>query len=486
MSERKNIDRLFQEKFKDFEATPNPDLWNGISDHLHPKKKKRRIVPIRWWGAGSAAALLILFFALRGSNSVNHTPIETTPIVDVETPQIKEQNNESKTQANPSLDIKMADKDDSNNLEYSEEEAVEDGVSKSILKGNGAKSAIAKASNLNLVDETNHKSMPKKNGVTSNENPTTNSASETEDITLKSKLEDIIKSSESVSDTKVAETNIKNVDVTEDDLNTESLEEKTSIEDAIAEANELNEKEKEKPNRWSIAPNVAPVYFNSLSGGSAIDGQFNDNNTQGDVTMSYGIAGAYNINPRLKIKTGVNRVEFNHTTNNVLSSVSSDFIARTEVAGIENISLINSSSDVALLSTASIARSSTPEALNTTPTGNIDQRFGFIEIPVALEYRLIDKKIGVNLSGGFSTFFLNGNEIYADINGNSTLIGTANNLNDTSFSANFGIGLDYGLSRKININLEPMFKYQINTFNNTSGDFRPFFIGVYSGLSFKF
>ena len=247
-----------------------------------------------------------------------------------------------------------------------------------------------------------------------------------------------------------------------------------------------NEKEKEKPNRWSIAPNVAPVYFNSLSGGSAIDGQFIDNNTQGDVTMSYGIAGAYNINPRLKIKTGVNRVEFNHTTNNVLSSVSSDFIARTEVAGIENISLINSSSDVALLSTASIARSSTPEALNTTPTGNIDQRFGFIEIPVALEYRLIDKKIGVNLSGGFSTFFLNGNEIYADINGNSTLIGTANNLNDTSFSANFGIGLDYGLSRKININLEPMFKYQINTFNNTSGDFRPFFIGVYSGLSFKF
>ena len=73
----------------------------------------------------------------------------------------------------------------------------------------------------------------------------------------------------------------------------------------------------------------------------------------------------------------------------------------------------------------------------------------------------------------------------ADINGKAPYW-LANNLNNTSFSANFGVGVDYNISEKININLEPTFKYQINTFNNTSGDFQPFFIGVYTGLSFKF
>ena len=39
---------------------------------------------------------------------------------------------------------------------------------------------------------------------------------------------------------------------------------------------------------------------------------------------------------------------------------------------------------------------------------------------------------------------------------------------------------------KLNLNLEPVFKYQLNTFTNTSGDFRPYFVGFYTGLSFKF
>ena len=107
-------------------------------------------------------------------------------------------------------------------------------------------------------------------------------------------------------------------------------------------------------------------------------------------------------------------------------------------------------------------------------------------MPLELEYRLLDKKFGINVIGGFSTFILSENEIYADVNGISTLIGEANNINNTSFSANFGLGMDYSLSKQWNINLEPTFKYQINTFNNTTGDFKPFFIGVYTGLSFKF
>jgi hypothetical protein len=76
--------------------------------------------------------------------------------------------------------------------------------------------------------------------------------------------------------------------------------------------------------------------------------------------------------------------------------------------------------------------------------------------------------------------------VYSTLSGDKSLLGEASNINSTSYSANFGLGLNYNVSEKIKINLEPTFKYQINTFRNTSGDFQPYFIGIYTGLSYKF
>ena len=98
----------------------------------------------------------------------------------------------------------------------------------------------------------------------------------------------------------------------------------------------------------------------------------------------------------------------------------------------------------------------------------------------------MSKKLGINVIGGFSTLFLNSNKIYSTLNGEKSLLGEAKNINDTGYSANFGLGLNYNVSDKIKFNLEPTFKYQINTFRDTSGDFKPFFIGFYTGFSYKF
>ena len=94
--------------------------------------------------------------------------------------------------------------------------------------------------------------------------------------------------------------------------------------------------------------------------------------------------------------------------------------------------------------------------------------------------------MGFSIIGGFSALFLSNNEIYSVNKGQGSLLGKATNVNNTSYSANLGLGLDYKISKKVKLNLEPVFKYQLNTFNNTSGDFKPYFIGVYTGFSFKF
>jgi hypothetical protein len=262
---------------------------------------------------------------------------------------------------------------------------------------------------------------------------------------------------------------------------------KQSIEEAIAaQEDKTNEKEKVDQSRWSISPNVAPVYFSSLGQGSPINEQFIENSKGSNVSMSYGISGSYAVTDRVKVRVGVNRINLNQVTSDVFAFSGVEASETNSMARMENVDYMSSSESYAIMSSAMMNRVSSPELFNPKISGQLEQRFGFLEVPLELEYRIMDKKFGVNVIGGFSTFFLNDNELYAEVNGTSTLIGEANNINSTSFSANFGLGMDYSLSKQWKINLEPMFKYQINTFSNTSGDFRPFFIGVYSGLSFKF
>ena len=62
MKNSKNIDRLFQEKFKDFEATPNEKIWKNIESSLQEKEEKRRIIPFWWKLSGVAALIAVGFF----------------------------------------------------------------------------------------------------------------------------------------------------------------------------------------------------------------------------------------------------------------------------------------------------------------------------------------------------------------------------------------------------------------------------------------
>ncbi|MFT6826142.1 MAG: hypothetical protein ACJAYD_000696, partial [Patiriisocius sp.] len=62
----------------------------------------------------------------------------------------------------------------------------------------------------------------------------------------------------------------------------------------------------------------------------------------------------------------------------------------------------------------------------------------------------------------------------------------ANNLSYLSFATNIGLGVHYKLSNSFKFNVEPMFKYQLNPYTDSAVDFKPYYVGVYTGLSFKF
>ena len=124
--------------------------------------------------------------------------------------------------------------------------------------------------------------------------------------------------------------------------------------------------------------------------------------------------------------------------------------------------------------------------LQKTNTGAINQKMGYYEIPLEVSYAVLDKKFGINLIGGFSTLFLSQNKIALVSSETNMNLGEANNLNPIHFSTNVGLGFRYKILESFQINIEPMLKYQVNTFSNNSGGFTPLFIGLYSGVSYSF
>ncbi|MEP1489102.1 MAG: hypothetical protein ABJK28_11800 [Algibacter sp.] len=528
MSDKKHIDRLFQEKFKDFEKTPDDAVWSNIEAKLN-KNKKRRVIPIWWRYAGVAALLLLLltvgntFFNPSNSDSNAVEPINN--MVDAETektqPILETENNNSIKGSSINNDTPVLSDNTLN-----EQEAYESVLEKRSPKNkeeSNFKNNLKETSVIANTPTKNSSEIQKNNNIITNESQVSNHANPSlkESVIANNSLDEtqpnhsqstpvainnpteIIKIDEAIKNSNNPVASNKTVDlkvnVTEDEpLIKEGLNKETeTIEEAIAKNIDDIEEEKQL-NRWNITPNAAPVYFNTLGEGSSIASQFNNNNKTGEVNMSYGINASYAINKKLIVRSGINRVNLGYNTNNVAVFESANATAFSSLASIKgdssndapissDVTNSNIETDVSLISGESIkANQITPEAFSTASSANINQSLGFIEVPIEFQYIVSDKKLGLNVIGGFSSFFLNNNELFSETNDSRTLIGEAVNVNSVSYSANFGLGLNYKVTKKINLNFEPMFKYQINTFNNTSGDFKPYFIGVYTGIGFKF
>ena len=119
-------------------------------------------------------------------------------------------------------------------------------------------------------------------------------------------------------------------------------------------------------------------------------------------------------------------------------------------------------------------------------SGAISQQMGYIEVPTEVSYKVLNKKFGIEVIGGLSTLFLTQNDVSLISAQRDMKIGEASNLNNIHLSSNIGLGFKYSFSKSFEANMEPMFKYQINTYRNNAGDFKPYYMGVYTGISYRF
>lgn len=229
----------------------------------------------------------------------------------------------------------------------------------------------------------------------------------------------------------------------------------------------------EKSTKFTVATIFAPIYINSFGDGSSVDSQFRDNSTSGNSSYSYGVKFAYQLNNKFTVQSGVNLINLGITTNDIYVNSS------VAVIGFSNLS---ANPLVARTETLAVDKNN---SLNSNK-GSLNQIFGYIEIPVELKYSVTDGKLGVNLVGGFSTLLLNKDEVFIETNDFSQSLGSSNNLRSVNFSGNIGVDIDYLIHKNLYINVSPMFKVQTNTFSKNSGSIQPYYLGVYTGLNYKF
>ncbi|MEO8235777.1 MAG: hypothetical protein ABI549_10220 [Flavobacterium sp.] len=578
MSERKDIERLFQEKFKDFEATPSSQVWENISAELEKKENKKRVVPF-WFNmkaAGIAAALILGFFTANNYTSLfkfNQSKNDSEIVVSIDKNQKENSNNPivespknenstknnnlekniisnnhnsvaTKTQnknisINSNQDIKndshqnnliIANQNNNNKVSSSNTNFGTKKPSNTILVSSESNTNNKEASNKSPYVIKKRKSNQKNNInildssseieiANNSENRSTKNKHSKQSVSNKNKSFIINQPSESLvqnNNTKNTnlrtnlEENTKEENINSFDTNSNSSIANTTITNpilsevitkdsiivAVVEENplekilkekETKEKEEKKiaenTQKWKVKPNVAPLFM-SATQGSPIDNQFADNAKSYENTLSVGLGVDYAVSKKISIRTGINKFDYSYNTNDIVYYA--DFASKN-ANSVSNLKTINVASDAKnmIIEDKNISKSK-EIAFQAKDEGLLNQKTGYLEIPVEVSYKLLDKKFGIQVITGFSSLLLNKNEVSVISSGLTTIVGEANNLNKVHFSTNIGLGFKYSFWKSFEANFEPTFKYQLNTYNTNSGGFKPYLLGLYSGISFKF
>jgi hypothetical protein len=477
MKEKYNIDRLFQEQLKDFEATPGNQVWHNIEAELK-KDKKPKVIPIWLKYSGIAAAFFLGLFILN-TNQTSDLKTENRIVISKNSNSKKDisfQKHPKETQKEAKIVVNSKE-----NSKYKKE----------ILNNHFLKPIAKDEKKIRPYNFSNTLDEPKKNQndagifLSKNNLPIKQLATNDNNTNFSSLNADKIGVENSNSDAYVQNQILEKKDLKEKEeskkqpsINPESPNELEEI--LKAKSEQKKAVASNSKNKWQITPNVAPVYLNSNSGGSPIDQQLSNYEKKADKSISLGIGIQYAFSKKIVFRSGINKVVLGYETDNVMYSTG---------LRANNLTNIHYSSDntIKFVNEMKYSSLSTFEKeIQSTNSGTLNQKMGYYELPMEISYAVLNKKFGINLIGGFSTLFLNENSISLVSSQSKIKLGEAKNLNQVHFSTNVGFGFKYQIIKSFQINVEPMVKYQVNTFSNNAGDFKPLFIGLYSGISYGF
>ena len=250
--------------------------------------------------------------------------------------------------------------------------------------------------------------------------------------------------------------------------------------------------------RWSVSAMASPTYYSKLGKGNEEYLRMAATENAGS-SYAGGVGFSYKISKRISIQTGIYYSAYGQKIDGVSSFSGFNEYGAKGHSSFEvltsNGPVHTNNADVFLRSDAAdkVASAFTNDVFDPYKaqlnyvTNSLIQNFSYIQMPVTLRYKLIDRTLDFNILGGISYDLLVGNTAFAKTDAGRYPIGNTEGLNSLLFSSSFGMGFEYNFSQKISLNLEPTLRYYLNPFNNTVGTMvHPYSIGVFSGFSYKF
>ena len=253
--------------------------------------------------------------------------------------------------------------------------------------------------------------------------------------------------------------------------------------------------------RWSVAAMASPTYYYHFnSGGNEITKQLMSSE-QPMISYSGGVAFSYKISKRVSVQSGLYYASLGQVVDGINTYAGFQKYGYTK--GDHNFEVLTTNgtvftrnSDVFLSATGTVARINTnytsdvfdPNKANLRYINStISQNFSYLELPVLVRYKIIDKTIDLNLIGGVSYNLLVNNSVYTMVNGSKYTIGETEKLNPLSISSTLGMGMEYNFSEKLSLNVEPTLRYYLNPISGSTGiNVHPYSFGIFSGFSYKF
>jgi hypothetical protein len=258
-------------------------------------------------------------------------------------------------------------------------------------------------------------------------------------------------------------------------------------------------------NKWAVGGQVSPLYsyrnLENVSDASSSAGTYN--NLEGGL-LSYAGGVSVNFSParRLSIQSGVYVSRMGITIDNAA-------LAQNTAAGFNSdfppvlLAVSNSTGQIEMRpgeSNSILARLLSKQDYYAVPNeiagnrqdqdvrpGELIQHFEYLEVPLILRYRVVDRRVGLNLLGGLSSNFLVGNRVYFEEDGSREYIGRTNDIRTVNYGSIVGLGLQYSVSRNLSLNMEPTFRYYLNSINTLPGvGSHPYSLGFFTGIFYSF
>jgi len=254
----------------------------------------------------------------------------------------------------------------------------------------------------------------------------------------------------------------------------------------------------DKASKWSFGTKFSPVYSlaENSSNGSSVDQSSSlksarDNsrpNTNAEEKALTAFSGGVNVNyqfaKRWSLESGLFYSQRKQMAENLVSSSLNGYEDELQVYTPQGVKYVQPEFSNVQTNGSDIIGSSRDETYYSLGMNYISN-FEYIELPILVRYKIIDRKLGLDVMSGVSTNFLIGNKSSIVQDQNNIWSGQTDDISPMLYNATLGVGLNYNFYRNFSFNLEPTFKYAIPTESSIISRY-PYSFAVFAGFTYRF